>query len=69
LEALIRQKEDIEIKLVRADKLTGGLVNESKRWKESVETLKDDMVNLMGNMIIAAGYQSYVGVFTNKYRQ
>jgi dynein heavy chain, axonemal len=26
------------------------------------------MVNLMGNMIIAAGYQSYVGVFTNKYR-
>jgi len=37
LEGLVKQKEMIEIKLVRADKLTGGLAGESVRWKESVK--------------------------------
>jgi dynein heavy chain len=33
-----------------------------------VKKLEDDMVNLKGNMMLAAGYQSYVGVFTNGFR-
>ena len=68
LESLVKQKEMIEIKLIRADKLTSGLASESERWKDAVAKLEADMVNLMGNMMLAAGYQSYVGVFTSSFR-
>lgn len=56
LESLVKQKEMIEIKLIRADKLTSGLASESERWREAVAKLEGDMINLMGNMILAAGY-------------
>jgi len=33
-----------------------------------VKVLEVDLVNLVGNIILAAGYISYVGPFTAKYR-
>ena len=45
-----------------------GLADESKRWAESVKVLEVDLVNLIGNIILAAGYISYVGTFTANYR-
>ena len=45
-----------------------GLADESKRWAASVKVLEVDLVNLIGNIILAAGYISYVGTFTAKYR-
>lgn len=45
-----------------------GLHDESKRWSESVKVLEVDLVNLVGNIILAAGYISYVGIFTADYR-
>ena len=45
-----------------------GLADEAKRWSETVKVLQVDEVNLVGNMILAAGYVSYVGPFTAKYR-
>jgi len=69
LEDLTKKKEMIEIKLVRADKLTGGLASESTRWVQAVKNLEADEYNLIGNMMLAAGYQSYIGVFTNTFRK
>jgi len=33
LEGLVKKKELVEVKLVRADKLTSGLAGESIRWQ------------------------------------
>lgn len=46
-----------------------GLAGESKRWAATVKILEVDLVNLIGNIILAAGYISYVGTFTAKYRE
>ena len=68
LEGLTKQKETTEIQLGRAETLVVGLADEAKRWSETVKVLQVDEINLVGNMILAAGYVSYVGPFTSKYR-
>ena len=68
LEELQKDKERIEIHLGRAEKLVVGLADESVRWTETVKVLEIDLINLIGNIILAAGYISYVGPFTAKYR-
>jgi len=68
LEDLTKQKETIEVQLGRAEKLVVGLADEAARWRETVKVLEVDLVNLVGNIILAAGYISYVGPFTSKYR-
>ena len=45
-----------------------GLSDESVRWKDAVKILEVDLINLVGNILLAAGYISYVGPFTAKYR-
>jgi dynein heavy chain len=45
-----------------------GLADEGTRWRETVAVLEVDLVNLVGNILLAAGYISYVGPFTSKYR-
>ena len=69
LDNLQRQKLDIEVKLQRADKLVVGLADESKRWAESIVGLKADELNMLGNTVLAAGFISYLGCFTSKYRK
>ena len=69
LDRLTRQKQTIEIQLQRASKLVVGLADESKRWAESIEELKADEINMLGNTVLASGFISYLGCFTNKYRK
>ena len=68
LDRLSEQKKTIEIQLERADKLVVGLADESKRWAVSITELKADSVNMLGNSVLAAGFISYLGCFTKKYR-
>lgn len=68
LENLQKQKEDIELQLTNAEKLVGGLADEALRWKDTVAVLEVDLVNLVGNILLGAGYISYVGPFTSGYR-
>jgi dynein heavy chain, axonemal len=68
LEDLTKQKETIEVQLGRAEKLVVGLADEAQRWRETVKVLEVDLVNLVGNILLAAGYISYVGPFTAQYR-
>jgi len=48
--------------------LVVGLADESKRWSESIEKLNGDSKNMLGNTVLAAGFLSYTGCFTQKYR-
>ena len=69
LKQLNDDKAKIEVQLQRANKLVIGLADESKRWTETVKILEVDLINLIGNIILAAGFISYVGTFTAKYRE
>ena len=69
LEDLTKQKETIEIQIGRADKLVVGLADEAERWRKTVKVLDVDLINMVGNVMLGAGYLSYVGPFTSKYRE
>ena len=68
LEDLTRQKELIEVQLIRAEKLLNGLESESKRWEKAVGELNIDLHDLVGNIMVCTACCQYVGVFTDKYR-
>ncbi|TRY59872.1 hypothetical protein DNTS_035283 [Danionella cerebrum] len=57
-----------ENRLIRADKLIGGLADEKVRWKETVEQLEYMADNVAGDVLLAAGYVAYLGPFTGEYR-
>jgi len=57
------------VQLGRAEKLVNGLADEAVRWGESIVLLEKELVNMMGNTVLAAGFISYVGTFTQDYRQ
>uniref|UniRef100_A0A8C4NS28 Dynein, axonemal, heavy chain 1 n=1 Tax=Dicentrarchus labrax TaxID=13489 RepID=A0A8C4NS28_DICLA len=57
-----------EARLVRADKLIGGLADEKVRWKETVQHLDYMVNNVAGDVLLCAAYVAYLGPFTGKYR-
>ncbi|XP_069004796.1 dynein axonemal heavy chain 1 [Embiotoca jacksoni] len=57
-----------EARLVRADKLIGGLADEKVRWKETVQHLDYMVNNVTGDVLLSAGYIAYLGPFTGEYR-
>ncbi|KAG5274482.1 hypothetical protein AALO_G00136790 [Alosa alosa] len=57
-----------EKRLVRADKLIGGLADEKVRWKETVENLEYMVNNVAGDVLLSAAYIAYLGPFTGEYR-
>ncbi|KAM6980842.1 dynein axonemal heavy chain 1 [Aplochiton taeniatus] len=57
-----------EHRLIRADKLIGGLADEKVRWKETVQNLEYMVDNVSGDVLLAAGYVAYLGPFTGEYR-
>jgi hypothetical protein len=46
----------------------GGLGGEKTRWTAVAAQLGDDYTNLMGDVLLAAGYVAYLGPFTAPYR-
>jgi len=74
--AKMAEKQDLEdemektqARLARAKVLVAGLGSEEKRWKITYDTLKEDVKNLVGNILLGAGCISYMGPFTAEYRQ
>jgi dynein heavy chain, axonemal len=65
LEENIRQ---VEQKLIRAEKLIGGLGGEKDRWTENARVLGDLYIKITGDVLIGAGVVSYLGAFTVDYR-
>eukprot|EP01041_Mallomonas_annulata_P002945 gene2945-5789_t len=67
-DALENQSEQAKKQLVRAGQLLGGLGGEKVRWQQSASSLQLAMVNLVGDMCLAAGCLAYLGPFTSRYR-
>lgn len=75
LAATEQKKADLEAKeaqckvqLQRAEQLIGGLGGEKVRWAESADRLSQALSDLVGNIMVAAGFISYLGPFTAEFR-
>jgi dynein heavy chain len=55
-------------KLNLAKRLIGGLADENVRWAQSIEDLKLRETTLIGDVLLAAAFLSYVGPFNKLYR-
>ena len=68
LQELEEAKEMCEKKLVRAEKLLGGLGGEKTRWTQSAKDLSDLFGNVAGDVLVSAGVVAYLGPFTADFR-
>ena len=64
LHSLQHQAELSQRRLVRAEKLTGALADESVRWAAQAERMTTTLHLLVGDVFLAAAAVSYLGAFT-----
>ncbi|XP_031370421.1 dynein heavy chain 6, axonemal isoform X2 [Apis dorsata] len=58
-----------ETRLNRSGRLTSALVDERVLWEELTRGFEQQINNLTGDILIAAGALAYLGAFTNEYRE
>ena len=75
LEEAEKEKQRVEAdanlcqaKLQAAEKLVVGLAGENKRWGENVVLLKENTLSIIGDVLLASAFVSYIGAFTTKFR-
>ncbi len=51
-----------------ANRLTNALADENVRWAASIETLTKEQEMLIGDVLLASCFISYIGPFTKRYR-
>eukprot|EP00741_Cyanophora_paradoxa_P000409 tig00000404_g400.t1 len=56
-------------RLQRAEKLTVGLADEAVRWAESVQSLTQQIDDLVGNVFLSSACIAYFGAFTSPFRK
>lgn len=66
--AAIAEVEQGQSKLELANRLTSALADENVRWAEGITTLEAEQGLLVGDVLLAASFISYIGPFTKKYR-
>ncbi|XP_003791133.1 dynein heavy chain 9, axonemal [Otolemur garnettii] len=52
-----------------ANRLVGGLASENVRWAEAVQNFQQQERTFCGDILLTTAFISYLGFFTNKYRQ
>ncbi|XP_059059125.1 dynein axonemal heavy chain 3 [Achroia grisella] len=65
-------EDEIELcstKLSRAEQLIGGLGGEKARWTELARQLQDLLDNIIGDVLLSAGFIAYLGPYTVNYRR
>mmetsp|Transcript_24429 Transcript_24429/g.96934 ORF Transcript_24429/g.96934 Transcript_24429/m.96934 type:complete len:2723 (+) Transcript_24429:2309-10477(+) len=68
-EQLVRDVEECRARLVRAQKLIGGLGGERTRWSDACARLEKAHTNLLGDSVISAATIAYAGPFTPDFRR
>lgn len=58
-----------KLQLVRAEKLITGLEDETTRWVALSAILAENQKNMVGDLLLAASYISYIGPFSVDFRQ
>ncbi|KAJ3222668.1 Dynein heavy chain 3, axonemal [Clydaea vesicula] len=65
---LEKQVDLVGKKLVRAEKLIGGLGGEKDRWSDAARSLNATYTNLTGDVLLSSAVIAYLGAFTSPYR-
>ena len=52
-----------------AKRLVGGLASENERWGHDIEQLKQSDVMLVGDVLLASAFVSYIGAFNSEFRR
>jgi len=55
--------EALNAKMNLASRLVNGLAGENKRWGENVITLNEEIGLLVGDVLLASSFVSYIGPF------
>lgn len=67
--ALEAELDDLETKLMRAEKLVSGLAGERSRWEASISDFETKLAALPGDVVVAAAFSSYAGPFPSEFRE
>ncbi|CAG9319005.1 unnamed protein product [Blepharisma stoltei] len=65
LQAIIKNKQ----KILRAEKLIGGLGGEMQRWTVTSRLLSTSLVNLVGDIVLGSAFVTFLGPFPLSYRE
>lgn len=66
--AVEEEAQACQDRLALAKRLVDGLASESSRWGKAVEGFKIREVTLVGDVLLAASFVSYIGAFNQKFR-
>jgi dynein heavy chain len=55
-------------RLDNAQRLVNALGSESERWNQSILDLTTDLTLIVGDVLLASAFVSYVGPFNKKFR-
>lgn len=64
----MNEKERCEKKLFNAQRLMNALGAEQERWAQSIIDLGELLKVIIGDVLLASSFVSYVGPFNKKYR-
>ncbi|KAG9479366.1 hypothetical protein GDO78_012827 [Eleutherodactylus coqui] len=67
-QTLLDDAEACRRKMVNATALIEGLGGEKIRWTESSKTFQNQIIRLVGDVLLATGFLSYSGPFNQEYR-
>ncbi|RMC15722.1 hypothetical protein DUI87_07925 [Hirundo rustica rustica] len=67
-QALLDDAEACRRKMSNATALIEGLGGEKLRWTASSKNFQNQIINLVGNVLLATGFLSYSGPFNQEYR-
>jgi dynein heavy chain len=64
----VRTKERLARQIDLAERLVDGLASSRIIWTKRVETFKNDLGTLIGDVLLASTFISYAGYFSRTYR-
>ncbi|CAF5123740.1 unnamed protein product, partial [Rotaria sp. Silwood1] len=64
----VRTKERLARQIDLAERLVDGLASSRIIWTKRVETFKNDLETLLGDVLLASTFISYTGYFSRSYR-
>jgi len=64
----VRTKERLAHQIDLAERLVDGLASSRIIWTKRVETFKNDLETLIGDVLLASTFISYAGYFSRTYR-
>ena len=66
--AVEREAQACTDRLGLAERLVNGLASEKERWGKEIERLKENEVTLVGDVLLASAFVSYIGAFDHRFR-